>query len=323
MAYQLDSDSSDLELDYSDPESDDEPLPACFLKPGEDFLRNTFHFPSFRDLPHENDVEYGYWKESRLGVYQPGCRWFFMAEITNNETSHIHFLRHRVAVRDRAGRNNINISFYAKKGRFDYRTLKKGSTILVTNGQQHNFLDFSVGLRIENLDSTRVAPCSMRELLQLSKQYHERKDAKCWSCGCSAADLATTVAATGATVAATGATVAATVAATGATVATTGATVAATSATVAATGATVAAGGATELKKCAVCRMAHYCSKACQMKDWREGGHKRMCKAVPIFRKLTKVDYTRSYASSPFWSYNFGGLPDFRELLLAGIFSDW
>lgn len=60
-------------------------------KQGEDFLQNTFHFPSFRDLPHENDIEEGYWKCDHSGVYVPACTWFFMAEITNDECSQSSF----------------------------------------------------------------------------------------------------------------------------------------------------------------------------------------------------------------------------------------
>jgi hypothetical protein len=35
---------------------------------------------------------------------------------------------------------------------------------------------------------------------------------------------------------------------------------------------------AVELKKCSRCRAAAYCSRECQVRHWREGGHKRECK---------------------------------------------
>ncbi|XP_066282136.1 uncharacterized protein [Branchiostoma lanceolatum] len=42
----------------------------------------------------------------------------------------------------------------------------------------------------------------------------------------------------------------------------------------------------TNLKRCARCHVKFYCSKECQAKDWKEGGHKHECKgyvvAVPI-----------------------------------------
>lgn len=151
--------------------------------PKEDFLQNTFHFPSFRYLPHENDVEDGYWEQDQRGVYRPACTWFFMAEITNDELAQIPMLRNRVGVRDRAGQEDINVFFYPEQGFLDFHSLQKGSTLLVTNGQKHDFLDLSTGLRIEQLDTVAVVPCGISDLLRLSKLYHERRDTNCWSCG--------------------------------------------------------------------------------------------------------------------------------------------
>ena len=217
-------------------------------KQGEDFLQNTFHFPSFRNLPHENEVEYGYWKRNFMGMFNPACTWFFMAEITNDEVAQIPFLRNRVEVRDRAG-GACPIYFYPEGGYFDFKTLKTGRTILVTNGQKHNFMDGSIGLRIEQLDAVSVVPCSMSDLMLLSNDYHEKKDTKCWCCG---SDEDTT----------------------------------------AATPVSSASGADAELKRCAACLVARYCSKECQKKDWKEG-HKRGCKAVPIFKKLISIDYAK------------------------------
>ncbi len=248
MAYWWDYRSGDNTSDSSD----------LFWKPGEDFLQNTFHFPSFRDLPHENDVADGYWKQNSAGVYVPACNWFFMGEITNDECSQIPFLRNRVSVRDRNGQDDINIFFYPENGFFNFQTLKKGSTILVANGQKHNFFDMSIGLRIEQLDSVRVTPCYMNDLLLLSKRYHEIKNAKCWCCGKEN-----------------------------------------TSSTSPAYGASSTVASVDGLKKCAACKMALYCSKDCQKKDWKEG-HKRSCKAVPIFQRLT---HRINDGHSPFSDY--------------------
>jgi hypothetical protein len=33
-------------------------------------------------------------------------------------------------------------------------------------------------------------------------------------------------------------------------------------------------------KRCSACRAVAYCSKACQMTDWKSGGHKRHCKGT-------------------------------------------
>ena len=229
-----------------------------YWKPGEDFLQNTFHFPSFRDLPDENEIEDGYWEPDRYGVYQPACVWFFMGEIIYDETAQIPFLRNRVFVRDRDG-GECPISFYPEDGFFDFKTLKKGSTVLVTNGQRHNFLDLTVGLRVGYLDNVAVVPCSMSDLLKLSNVYHTKTNTRCWSC--SEKDISASASASS-------------------------------SASVSSSSGEGATAGSTELKKCAACRMATYCSKDCQKKDWKEG-HKKTCKAVPLFKKLTQIDYMK------------------------------
>ncbi len=37
------------------------------------------------------------------------------------------------------------------------------------------------------------------------------------------------------------------------------------------------------LKKCSKCMMVSYCSQACQLQHWRDGGHKRFCR-TPLER---------------------------------------
>ncbi len=217
-----------------------------YWNPGEDFLQNIFHFPSFRDLPSEHMFDDSYWKINKQGYLAPACTWFFMAEIINDDVAQISFLRNKVDVRDREG-CVCPISFYPESlGGFDFQTLKNGSTILVTNGQRHNFLDGSIGLRCEYLEHVSVIPSTISDLFQLSNIYHAKKDTRCWSCAklpASSSRDSTGLAFSG-----------------------------------------------SELKKCASCKMARYCTKECQTKDWREG-HKRVCKAMPLFERLTRVDF--------------------------------
>ena len=94
----------------------------------EDILKNEFYFPSFRELGIDNDIDFRYWKEDRTGTWVQACTWCFLGEITNDECSQIPFLRNRVFVQDRKGKDNIPISFY---GVFDFRLLKRGHTVCV------------------------------------------------------------------------------------------------------------------------------------------------------------------------------------------------
>ena len=35
-----------------------------------------------------------------------------------------------------------------------------------------------------------------------------------------------------------------------------------------------------KMRRCSGCRQAYYCSKECQVRDWKEGGHKEVCKSI-------------------------------------------
>lgn len=221
---------------------------SLYWKPGEDFLQNTFHFPSFEDLPPEGGFSKGYWKQSKKRGLVPACTWFFMGEITNDDVSQVGFLHNRVLVSDRDGQDDVPIAFYPETGFIDIKLLRNFNTIFVATAQQHNFLDSSVGLRVEDLNTVSVAPCSMDEMFTLSQLYHERRDTNCWWCGeekvaCPSASGAASTSEEG-------------------------------------------------LKKCSACKVARYCSKECQMSDWKDT-HKWSCKAMPIFLKLTKINYSK------------------------------
>ena len=203
--------------------------------PSKDIFANEFHFPAFRRLGVDNDLNLEYWHEDSSGTFTQACTWCFLAEITNDEASQIPFLRNRVFVRDRKGQDNIPISFYPERGLFDFSTLKKGHTICVMLAEQHYFMDMTVGLRIESLDTVKVIPCGLSDLLALSKSYSQRSDS-CWRCGKKEREGS--------------------------------------------------------LKKCGACKVARYCDKDCQAKDWKDG-HRKLCKAMAEFLKMARIDYSK------------------------------
>ena len=224
---------------------------SLYWRPGEDFLQNTFHFPSFKELPCEGQLVKAYWKQNKKKGLTPACTWFFMGEITNDEYSQVSFLHNRVLVSDREGQDNVPIAFYPEKGFIDYKMLKNCNTIFVASAQQHNFLDSTIGLRVEDLNTVSIAPCTIEEMFALSQTYHECKETRCWWCGAGVCPSCV------------------------------------------ATGRASSNDGEEGLKKCSACKVARYCSKECQYYDWKEGGHKWCCKAMPIFLKLTKINYTK------------------------------
>ena len=203
----------------------------------EDLFQNEHYFPAFEDLGVDNALDLWYWKQSSFGCYEYAYTWCFVAEMVEVEISQIPFLRDRVHVRDRNGQDSIPVFFYPESGRFDLQMLKRGHTICVMQAQQHYFLDMSIGLRIECLDTVKVIPCGLSDLFALSKQYSQTTNS-CWGCGKTASDERSS------------------------------------------------------LKKCVACKLACYCDKQCQTKDWKER-HKVWCKAIPEFLKLTKIDYSK------------------------------
>ena len=147
-----------------------------------DIFQNMYHFPSFQEVPGSNDLDSRYYKEDLYtGLWTYACTWCFIAEITDDRTAQISVLRNRVLVCDRTGQDNIVIAFYPESGSFDFKTLKKGHTLCIMLPLQHYFLDGTRGFRIECLNSVKVVPCSLHDLLALSTVYSKCKDI-CWAC---------------------------------------------------------------------------------------------------------------------------------------------
>lgn len=148
-----------------------------------DILESKFYFPFFRDLPKDYELHQEYYMEDpNTGFWIEACMWCFLGEITNDDTSQMDFLRNRVVVQDRSGKDNITVAFYPENGSFDCKLLKKGHTICVMFALQHYFIDGSIGLRIESLDTITAIPCSLSDLFALSAFYTRSRNA-CWACG--------------------------------------------------------------------------------------------------------------------------------------------
>ena len=127
-------------------------------------LRDEKAFPSFRECPHENDIPYASYDESEEGVLVPIRHWCFLGEITER----VVFTRLCLTVKDRRG-DKITVSFYLDSqfgGVFDFPVHRnvpksltnKGNTIAILYAQQHDFVDGSIGFRIEDADQVQVRP---------------------------------------------------------------------------------------------------------------------------------------------------------------------
>jgi hypothetical protein len=125
-------------------------------------LRKQGAFPSFDDLPEDNDVDLEYVDTTDGFNYGPRKHWCFLAEIVNVQT----FLRLILTVKDRAGQIT-RLMFYtpSRGGEVPPSQLRPGYTVAVLYAEQHAFLDMSVGIRHEKPTALKVKPDGLRPSL--------------------------------------------------------------------------------------------------------------------------------------------------------------
>lgn len=131
-------------------------------------LNDEEAFPRFLDCPYEHEIPYprDHYRELEDGSYVPIHHWCFLGEITYCSTV---MSRLCLTVKDRTEKI-INVAFYLDPHAYgevpDFpvhhnipRALtKKGNTIAILYPHQHDFVDGSIGFRIENGDRVQVGP---------------------------------------------------------------------------------------------------------------------------------------------------------------------
>ncbi|KAF3910298.1 hypothetical protein ABW21_db0206599 [Orbilia brochopaga] len=154
-------------------------------------FRNETTFPSFEDLPGENDLSLDYWDTVEGFSYHPRRHWCFLAEIIDVHS----LLRLQLTVKDKNGRE-VPIWFYTdgRGSELDPSRIRPGFTVAVLYVEQHGFLDFSEGIRHENPTSMKIFPVPLDQLLVLSdkvQQYAAEVDGvrTCHGCDQKAASL--------------------------------------------------------------------------------------------------------------------------------------
>jgi hypothetical protein len=118
-------------------------------------LQDEQAFRSFSECPHFDRED---------GVYGPLRHWCYLGEITER----VVFTRLCLTVKDKKG-DKVIVSFYLdsdKPGIFNFPVHRnvpepltnRGNTIAILYAQQHNFLDGSIGFRIEDAEKVQVRP---------------------------------------------------------------------------------------------------------------------------------------------------------------------
>ncbi|KAG2132907.1 uncharacterized protein EDB93DRAFT_1093524 [Suillus bovinus] len=151
-------------------------------KTSKSLLRNDVNFPTFSDLPDENDVDLTYYDEGPYG-FAPSQHWCFLGEIVDSYGLGRILLR----VKDKEDQV-VTIGLYTDdRGQALAPQIKQGHTVAVLYGEQHGFLDMSVGIRVEEASVIRIIPCSLEQLLKVSDDVaarnSDRQSRCCGSCG--------------------------------------------------------------------------------------------------------------------------------------------
>jgi hypothetical protein len=147
------------------------------LTPTSTNIQDEEAFPSFEDCPHENDIPFTYYRE-RGGVYYPIRHWCFLGEITYR----LVFNRLCLTVKDRKGEElpaNFHLdsrgprmftpgmSNFPEHPNIPQSLTEEGNTIAILYPEQHNFMDGTIGFRIEDATRVQFFPCTLERLLAL------------------------------------------------------------------------------------------------------------------------------------------------------------
>ncbi|KAG1816482.1 uncharacterized protein BJ212DRAFT_1271715 [Suillus subaureus] len=152
-------------------------------KKHQSLLRNSFNFPTFSGLPDEpeNEIDLRYYDNGPFG-FKPGQHWCFLGEIVES----IGLVRVLLRVKDKDGQV-VTVGLYTDdRGQALAPQIKEGHTVAVLYGEQHGFLDMSVGIRVEDTSNIKIIPCSLEQLLKASDDVatlRKGQPRRCGSCG--------------------------------------------------------------------------------------------------------------------------------------------
>ncbi|KAK0267922.1 hypothetical protein LTR91_019983 [Friedmanniomyces endolithicus] len=110
-------------------------------------------FQPLSTLPEEDDNNMTYYDTRDGSFFTPRRHWCFAGQIIGVER----FIRLSLFVRDTNGAE-LRIAFHTEQrgSEFAQANLKPGNTVLVLYAHAHRFLDFSIGLRQEELETVKV-----------------------------------------------------------------------------------------------------------------------------------------------------------------------
>jgi hypothetical protein len=122
-------------------------------------MRSWSAFPTYYNLPKEGEARLTspYYDGADKLSRTPTKHWCFLAEIIQV----VRFTRLRLTVQDRKGRAVI-VAFYTPERGAEVK-VKRGFTVAILYANQHEFLDLSDGVRLEDPKMIKVNPPEPRK----------------------------------------------------------------------------------------------------------------------------------------------------------------
>jgi hypothetical protein len=116
-------------------------------------FRNEKTFPTFDGLPQEDDVDLTFYDTVNEFHYMPRKHWCFLGEIIDVEA----LFRVRLIVQDKTG-TKLPVAFYTDGRGIELAPsqLQRGYTVAILYAHQHSFLDFTTGIRQEEIGGVQV-----------------------------------------------------------------------------------------------------------------------------------------------------------------------
>jgi len=109
-------------------------------------------FPTFDQLPYDNDFNTSFYEDDGLGILHPRHHWCFLAEITGC----IPWIRPTYQAKDTDG-YNILIAFHTDdRSPHILDQCQVGDTIAIMYANSHIFADGQSGIRVESDDMVKV-----------------------------------------------------------------------------------------------------------------------------------------------------------------------
>eukprot|EP00961_Rhodomonas_salina_P098211 1321655-Rhodomonas_salina.2 len=125
---------------------------------GQKGLKNHVNFPSFADLPDENDIDLDYYSEDDTGYCFRPCRhWCYVAEIVEAWKD----VRYRIHTKTRFEESvliNFHLDDAIRPTFFEWDRLRSGHTICILYANARTFMDGNRGIRQEYSRNAMVFP---------------------------------------------------------------------------------------------------------------------------------------------------------------------